>query len=107
MVIHVLEFNTGNYFLHVHPISGKRDQSLGGHHGKCGARACNGGLGRGQSPKQDLGAEALVRVSGGSRHPEDDSILVIVCPTKPANLAPLVKFSKYSCNVHLISNTGQ
>ena len=58
-------------------ISCGRGQWLGGHHGKCGARAYrpNGG-------------------SGGLRPPEAESILVIGCPTEPANLAPSVKFSK-------------
>ena len=38
----------------------------------------------------------------GQKPPEAVSILVIGgCPTELANLAPLVKFSKYSCNVHL------
>jgi len=62
---------------------------VGGHHGECGARAYNGGLGaeppagsRGSAPGQ------------GSKPPEAESILVIGCPTEPANLAPLVKFSK-------------
>ena len=62
---------------------------VGGHHGECGARAYNGGLGaeppagsRGRAPGQ------------GSKPPEAESILVIGCPTEPANLAPLVKFSK-------------
>jgi len=33
--------------------------------------------------------------SGGLRPPpEAESILIIGCPTEPANLAPLVKFSK-------------
>jgi len=31
---------------------------------------------------------------GGQKPPEAESILVIGCPTEPANLAPLVKFSK-------------
>ena len=39
----------------------------------------------------------------GRSPPEAESILVIGCPTEPANLAPLVKFS----NVRLIPNTGQ
>jgi len=30
----------------------------------------------------------------GAKPPEAESILVIGCPTEPANLAPLVKFSK-------------
>ena len=32
--------------------------------------------------------------SGGRSPPEAESILVTGCPTEPANLAPLVKFSK-------------
>ena len=56
----------------------------------------------GQSPQRGPGAEPLVR---GAKPPKAESILVIGCPTEPANLAPLVKFSKYSCNVHLIPNT--
>jgi len=45
----------------------------------------------GQSPQRGPGAEPLVR---GTKPPEAESILVIGCPTEPANLAPLVKFSK-------------
>ena len=56
---------------------------VGGHHGECRARTYNGGL----------GAEPLVRGSEGRSPPEAESILVIGCPTEPANLAPLVKFS--------------
>ena len=48
----------------------------------------------GQSPQRGPGAEPLVRGSGGRSPPEVESILVIGCPTEPANLAPLVKFSK-------------
>jgi len=47
-----------------------------------------------QSPQQGPGAEPLVKGSGGAKPPEAESILVIGCPTEPANLAPLVKFSK-------------
>ena len=36
------------------------------------------------------GAEPLVRESGG-QPPEAESILVIRCPTEPANLAPFLK----------------
>ena len=45
----------------------------------------------GQSSQRGPGAEPLVR---GTKPPEAESILVIGCPTEPANLAPLVKFSK-------------
>jgi len=40
-----------------------------------------------QSPQRGPGA-------GGAKPPEAESILVIGCPTEPANLALLVKFSK-------------
>ena len=63
-------------------IGGGRGQWLGGHHDECGARAYNGGLGaeppagsRGRAPGQ------------GAQPPEAESILVIGCPTEPANLA--------------------
>ena len=49
----------------------------------------------GQSPQRGPGAEPLVR---GANPPEAESILVIGCPMEPANLAPLVKLSKESCN---------
>jgi len=47
----------------------------------------------GQSPQRGPGAEPLVRGSEEQSPPEAESILVIGCPTEPANLAPLVKFS--------------
>ena len=37
--------------------------------------------------------DPIMRVCG-QKPPEAESILVIGCPTEPANLAPLVKFSK-------------
>jgi len=65
---------------------------VGWHHGECEARAYNGGLGaeppavsRGRAPGQGVRR---------AKPPEAESILVIGCPTEPANLAPLVKFSK-------------
>jgi len=42
-------------------------------------------------------------IGGGRGQWLGGTILVIGCPTEPAHLAPLVKFS----NVHLIPNTGQ
>jgi len=45
----------------------------------------------GQSPQQGPGADPLVR---GAKPPEAKNILIIGCPTEPANLALLVKFSK-------------
>ena len=44
-----------------------------------------------QSPQQGPGAEPLVRGLGGRNPPEAESILVIGCPTEPANLAPFLK----------------
>jgi len=55
------------------PIGGGRGQWLGGHHGECGARTYNGGLG--------------ADPSAGSRG-RAESILVIGCPSELANLAP-------------------
>ena len=79
---------------------------VGGHHGECGARAYNGGLGaeppagsRGRAPGQ------------GAKPPGAESILVIGCPTEPANLAHLVKFciektcKQQSINVLFFSNS--
>jgi len=46
----------------------------------------------GQSPQRGPVAEPLVRGSGGeAKPPEAESILVIGCPTEPANLAPFKK----------------
>jgi len=45
----------------------------------------------GQSPQRGPGAEPLVRGPGGLRPPEAETILVIGCPTEPANLAPFQK----------------
>ena len=63
----------------------RKGSVVGGHHGECGARAYNGGL----------GAEPLVRGSGGRSPPEAESILVIGCPTEPANLAPVCENSMF------------
>ena len=62
----------------------------GGHHGECGARAYNGGL----AAEPPAGSRGRAAGQGGEAPPEAESILVIGCPTEPANLAPLVKFSK-------------
>ena len=45
----------------------------------------------GQSPQWGPRTEPLVRGSGGQSPPEAESILVIGCPTEPANLAPFQK----------------
>ena len=68
-------------------IGGGRGQWLGGHHGECGARAYNGGL----------GAEP----PAGSRG-RAESILVIGYPTEPANLAPVRENSMF-CYGPLVS----
>ena len=62
----------------------RKESLVVGHHGECGARAYNGGLG--QSPQRGPGAEPLVT---GAKPFEAESILVIGCPTEPANLAPV------------------
>ena len=71
-------------------IGGGRGQWLGGGtiaSAESGGRAPSGV--QGQSPWS--GSQG---VRGRSPPPEAESILVIECPTEPANLAPLVKFSK-------------
>jgi len=75
----------------------RKGSAVGGHHGECAARAYNGGL----------GAEFLVSGSG-LRPTEAESILVIGCPTEPANLAPFQKMSlpKTVCFVHCVKIWG-
>ena len=52
------------------------------------------------------GAEPLVRGSGGKAPPpEAESILVIGCPTEPANLAP-VRENSMLCYGPLVSELG-
>jgi len=71
-------------------IGGGRCQWLGGgHHGECGARAYNGGLGA-EPPAGSRGRAPGYGVRGRSP-PEAESILVIGCPTEPANLASFQK----------------
>jgi len=62
---------------------------VGGHHGECGARAYNGGLGA-ESPAGSRG-RAPGQGSGGQSPPETESILAIECATERANLAPYQK----------------
>ena len=62
-------------------------QWLGRHHGECGARTYNGGL-RAEPPAGSRGRAPGQEVRGGEA-PEAESILVIGCPTEPANLAPV------------------
>jgi len=59
----------------------------GGHHDECGARAYNEGLGA-ESPARSRGRAPGQGVREQSP-PEAESILVIGCPTEPANLAPV------------------
>jgi len=56
----------------------------------------------GQSPQRGPGAEPLVR---GRSPPEAESILVIGCPTEPANLAP-VRENSMLCYGPLVSELG-
>ena len=82
-------FTDRYYYLRILAIRTHRRRKgsvVGGHHGECGARAYNG-----QSPQLGPGAEPLVRGLGVRSPPEAESILVIGCPTKPANLAPFQK----------------
>ena len=62
---------------------------VGGHHGECGARAYNGGM----AAKPAAGSRGRAPGQGvrGAKPPEAESILVIGCPTEPANLAPFQK----------------
>ena len=53
---------------------------VGGHHGECGARAYNGGLGA----EPPAGSRGRTLGQGGFP-PEAESILVIGCPAEPAN----------------------
>ena len=59
----------------------------------------------GQSTQRRPGAEPLVRGSGGRSPPEAESILVIGCPTEPANLAPVCENSMF-CYGPLVSVGG-
>ena len=63
---------------------------VGGHHFECGARAYNGGLGA-EPPAGSRGRAPGQGVRGRSPPPEAETILVIGCPTEPANLAPYQK----------------
>ena len=58
----------------------------------------------GQSPQRGPGAEPLVW-GQGAKPPEAESILVIGCPTVPANLAPVRENSMF-CYGPLVSELG-
>ena len=79
----------------------RKGSVVGRHHGECGARAYNGGLGaeppagsRGRAPGQ--GGEAPLKLK---------AFLVIGCPTEPANLAPVRENSMF-CYGPLVSQLG-
>ena len=63
---------------------------VGGHHGECRARAYNGGL-EAEPPAGSRDRAPGQGVRGAKPHPEAERILVIGCPTEPANLAPFQK----------------
>jgi len=75
--------------------------SWGGHHGKCGARAYNGGLGA----EPPAGSRARAPGQGGEAPPEAESILVIGYQTEPANLAS-VRENSMLCYSPLVSELG-
>jgi len=80
---------------------------VGGHHGECGARAYNGRLGA----EPPAGSRGRARGQGvrGAKPPEAESILVIGCPTEPANLAPVRKktVSHMLCYGPPVSRVGE
>jgi len=80
---------TGFFFQGV--IGGGRVSGWG-HHGECGARAYNGGLGA-EPPTGSRGR------SGGLSPPEAESILVIGCPTLGATVMIWEKFMSKSRGV--------
>jgi len=65
----------------------RKESVVGGQHGECGARAYNGGLGA--EPPAGSRGRAPGHGVKGAKPPEAESILVIGCPTEPANLAPV------------------
>jgi len=77
---------------------------VGGHHGECGTRAYNGGLGA----EPPVGSRGRAPVQGvrGAKPSEAESILVIGCPTEPANLAP-VRENSMLCYGPLVSELGE
>ena len=76
---------------------------MGGHHGECGARAYNGGLGA--EPPSGSRGRATGQGDRARSPPEAESILVIGCPTQPANLAPVSENSMF-CYGPLVSELG-
>jgi len=65
----------------------RKGSVVGGHHGEYGAGAYNGGLGA----EPPAGSRSRAPGQGGRSPPEAETILVIGCPTEPANLARLQK----------------
>ena len=70
----------------------RKESVVGGHYGECGARAYNGGLGA----EPSAGSRGRAPGQGGLSPPEAESILVIGCPTEPANVAPASVFLLYA-----------
>jgi len=84
-------------------IGGGRGQWLGGTMASAEHEPITGVWG--QSPQRGPRAEPLVRGLEGRSPPEAESILVIGCPTEPANLAPGRENSKF-CYGPLVSELG-
>ena len=72
-------------------IGGGRGQWLGGTMASAEHEPITGVWGQSPQPSE---VQGRAPGQGVFRPPEAESILVIGCPTEPANLAPLVKFSK-------------
>ena len=82
----------------------RKGSVVGEHDGECGARAYNGVWG--QSPQRGPGAEPLLKGSGGRSPPKAESILVIGCPTEPANYLAPVRENSMLCYGPLVSELG-
>jgi len=81
----------------------RKGQWLGGTMASAGHEPITGVWG--QSPQRGPGAEPVVRGSAPPPPPEAESILVIGCPTEPANLAPVRENSMF-CYGPLVSELG-
>jgi len=91
----------GNFRCSYFPHRRRKGSVEGGHHGECGARVYNGGLGA----EPPAGSRRRAPGQGGRSPPEAESILVIACPTEPANLAPVRENSTF-CYGPLVSELG-
>ena len=70
----------------------RKGSVIGGHHGECGARAYNGGLG--QSPQRGPGTQPLIRGSGGRSPPEAESLLAFQRPITAKKITSITVSSK-------------